>query len=212
MNSQRENRWVGSSLIIAATLTIFIMLHHPTGYNAGILNEVVHGSMIGVIWLATFGVCYFGLILGIHRPLVLAASLCYLFSSLLNILAASINGFVVPEMVRKFGTEQSETILALCWALNQTLARISVVGVSVSMVLFGMHFVGPFSNLLSRIVAGIGVLAGMLGCGIMIMHNGQLDVHTALVIYSLQAVWLILVGVLTMTYVSPDKNKEPPLR
>jgi hypothetical protein len=189
-----NQRTVANILMFSGVLAIFIMMHHPTHFDQSTLNAWVHGGMIGTILLSTFGVTYYSLQCNIQRPLVLAGCLLYIFGSIFNILAATINGFVMPELIAKFGTESTAELRSLGWFTNQNLARLAVVLHGVVMLLFSLDLVITRPSKSAAALAVLGLLCGIFSTGILIVHRGHLDVHTAIYIYGIESIWLVLCG------------------
>lgn len=194
MARSSEYQVVGGSLFVSGIAVITLMLYHPT--NFGMLNAWVHGGMIGVIALSTLAITYLATGPSSGRVIRHSAAMLFLWGGILNVLAAAINGFVTPEVFEPLGDEVSPELRTFAWALNQTMARIAVIFHGVAMMLFGCQAILTPSRWLEVPTRVFGVVAGVLSIGILVMHQGKLDVHTALVIYGLEALWLMLVGAL----------------
>lgn len=207
MIHSNEQRIAGLSLILAGGLIVFIMMHHPTHFGAAALNAWVHGGMIGVILLATIGVSYWGVSSPQSRLLRLSATLLYFVGSFLNILAGAINGFIVPEVIEQFGDGLSRDLQGFAWAFNQTMARIAVVVHGVAMLLFSLQSSNSGSPKIEAAFRGIGGLAGILTIGILIVHRGSMAVHTALAVYSLDAIWIVTMGVFLVSAKELARNE-----
>jgi hypothetical protein len=150
--------------------------------------------------------------LGPSRASVLAASLLFVVGGVLNVLAASINGFAMQETHARFGESLSPDLRAFAWALNQTLAAVAVVAHAGAMILFGLRpFVGA-ARRLEGAVRGLGLLAGCLALGILIVHRGSLVVHTAMMIYGLEALWIMSVGVFMLFAQDAGHDQDPAAR
>jgi hypothetical protein len=200
MNADYERRCVGVLLTLSGLMTVFIMFHHPTHLDSGSLNAWVHGGMIGVILASTFGVTYLGAFFSPRRPVLLAACLLFALGSVLNILAATINGFVVPELLSRFGAELSTDLRAAAWSMNQNLARIAVVTHSAAMVLIGTQLLSGRTRRIEILMAVVGVVAGVLSLGVLVVHRGQMDVLTAFIVYAFEAVWIAMTGWLLLSW------------
>ncbi len=101
IEGQQAGRAGGMALIIAAIGTVAMMAHHPSGPHSGLLGGIVHGAMIALLLLMTWGFLQFALVRGIRRPLVNGGLLAYGVSLFGHIGAATIKGFVVPALAAR---------------------------------------------------------------------------------------------------------------
>jgi hypothetical protein len=163
--------------------------------------------MIGVILLTTIGVSFWSVISAQGPLLRVSGTLLFFVGSLLNILAAALNGFIVPEIFERFGDEVSRDLHGFAWSFNQTMARIAVVVHAAAMFIFSLQSSKSHAPKTEAAFRGIGLVAGVLSVGILIVHRGSMDVHTALAIYSLEAIWIFTLGLL-MTFAGPRFRGE----
>lgn len=195
MNSrQTNNRGVGVLLLLSSLAAIFLMLHHPTHFHGGNLNAIVHGGMITVILLSNFGVIHLAVLQGIPRPLVLAALQLYVIGSILNILAALINGFVLPQWIANANGPHLDDIQSLGWLLNQNCGRLAIYLHGAGICLFGLHFLRIAQSRWEKVFSGLSLLIGIAGPLVLLTHDNRLTVHTALIVYGLESFWLFLLS------------------
>lgn len=204
-----EQRIAGISLIFVGGLIVFIMMHHPSHFDAPVLNAWVHGSMIGVILLATIGVTYWGICSPQSQLLRISGTLLFVLGSFLNVFAAAINGFIVPEMLERFGEDFSRDLHGFAWAFNQTMARIAVVVHAIAMLVFSLQSSRSQSPKIEGTFRAVGGIAGIVTVGILIVHRGSMDVHTALAIYSLEAIWIVTLGVFLVSAKVNCRSDQP---
>ena len=186
--TESGDRIAGGALIGAAALSMLTMAHHPDSIAAGALIGIVHGVMILVVGIMTFGFAHFAGRQGLGRPALLAGLVAYAIGALANIGAGTLNGFVAPAIA----THQpalSHDLFDLVWAMNQALARLGVVAVGVayalwSLTLWRRHKV---TALLGLVVGGVPAL--LLIGGVIDMH-----LHPAIFVYAAQALWAVLIG------------------
>jgi|GEM_PF-1617320 len=193
-SSTNSSQIVGWLVVIAAVVSVFAMMNHPTGHGHGALNVIVHGSMLTVLFVWMLGYASMSLHLGMQKPLVLGGLIAYFLGSLAHMMAATTNGFVAPAMVAHGGNLVGHDILILCWEFNQKLAMLGVYGTGMAFVLFSIHLllsVGWSKHLLGA----LGLLAGIAPVGILIANGSAMNVHTALIVYSFHAMWTILIGI-----------------
>ncbi|MCA9192940.1 MAG: hypothetical protein KDB03_14285 [Planctomycetales bacterium] len=194
----------GRSLIVASILTVAIMFHHPTSFNNAFMSWLVHGSLMLIALISTTAVVSATVQFGIDRPLVLLPIISYLGGFAANVIAGTVNGFVAPEMFHKLDTQELDSILSLCWSINQNSAKVGIVGTSLGMLIISSLFSKSKRSWGSWVTTGISYVCCVSAVGAMFFHHEEIDVHAALVIYTLQAAWHLLVGIQLICVVDCD--------
>lgn len=195
---------MGVVLAISGCAVTFLMLHHPSHFNNGPLTAIVHGGMIVAILLAQIGVLYFAIQLGIHQPTVLAFAILYSAGSIFNVAAGLVNGFIVPEWLTHIGTqshvesETSELIRDFAWAINQNCARFGILAQAAAMILTVLPLLRSVRNRTTFALVIVSLVAGVVCPAVLWIHQGRLNVHTAMLIYTFEAAWLLMVGIWLM--------------
>lgn len=189
--SSDGDRTVGVILLIAAVLTVVTMAHHPSGHG-GALGLVVHGTMIVLLSSTFFGFCYYSMRRGLGRLLILAALVAYALNYFAHIIAATVNGFIVPALA-EHGQDIPHALFLFAWESNQAFARLGTVATAVAFGLWGLDLMRRESGF-SRLVGAFGLVAGALPL-VLLFKDSTMDVRTALVIYSLHAGFVALVAV-----------------
>lgn len=195
MKPQLEKRaepLAGIALAAAAALSVLAMAHHPTGTAlAATLGRLVHGVLMALVLVMLAGFFRFAAMRGLDRFAVALAFALYAAATFANLLAAAINGFVVPALLERGAYE---TNAALLWTLNQTFAKAAVFAISAAFGLWGADLLwrGPRA---ARLLGGLGVVAGLAPAAL--LAAGILDMHVAgaFVIYAAQALFALLAGV-----------------
>lgn len=190
LDSDSPDRPIGFVLLIAAVLTVATMAHHPSGHG-GTLGLVVHGTMIVLLSTMFFGLCYYSMRRGLGRPLILAALVAYLLNYFAHIIAATINGFIVPALAER-GQDIPHALFVLAWESNQAFARLGTVATGVAFALWGIDLLRQ-ESLGARPIGGLGVAAGVLPI-VLLSIDATMDVRAALIIYSLHAGFVALLG------------------
>lgn len=195
---------MGVVLAISGCAVTFLMLHHPSHFDNGPLTAIVHRGMIVAILLAQIGVLYFAIQLGILQPMVLALAILYSAGSISNVAAGLINGFIVPEWLTHIGTESrvdsetSELIRDFAWAINQNCARFGILAQAAAMLLTVLPLLRFVRNRTTVALVVVSLVAGLFCPAVLWMHQGRLNVHTAMLIYTFEAAWLLMVGIWLM--------------
>jgi hypothetical protein len=188
--SRIGDRIGGGALIAAALGTVFTMAHHPTGMHGGGLGGIVHGAMILLLGLLTFGFVRFGQRQGFEQPLILAGGIAYLASFLAHIGAATINGFVVPALA---GGEPpvSHDLFRFAWHSNQALAKLGVVATGLAYLCWGAELA---RNRRTRWLGTAGIVTGIVPAILLAAGVIRMDVAGAFVAYAAHALWALLLG------------------
>lgn len=196
--SQQQSKQVvepvaGWALALSAALSVLVMAHHPTGTaHAAMLGRLVHGAMMVLVVVMLAGFARFTIARGLDRFAAALALAFYLAAAIGNLLAATINGFVVPALLERGAYEENA---ALLWTLNQTFAKAAVYAISAAFALWGADMLarGP------RLIGAAGIVAGALPAAL--LAAGVLDMHVAgaLVIYAGQALFTMLAGIYLVT-------------
>ncbi len=188
--SARCDRAVGLVLLATAVLTVVAMAHHPSGHG-GMLGIVVHGAMLVLLSILFFGFCYYSLRRGLLHPLVLAALVAYLLNYFAHVIAATINGFVVPALAER-GEAIPHALFIFSWESNQAFARLGTAATAVAFVLWGLDLLRR-ENGFSRLVGAFGIAAGLIPL-VLLLDDATMDVPTALMIYSMHSGFVALLA------------------
>jgi len=184
-----DDQYAGVGLAAASVLSIVAMAHHPSGPGPSGLNQLVHGAMIAVVLVSVAGFIRLAMRIGLHRFFVLMGLVAYCTGAGANMLAATINGFVVPSV---FAHSVSDDILRLCWEFNQALAYGAAYAVSAAFALWGLELARVSG--LQRIFGLAGVVVGLVTAALLAVSIVRMNVAGALVVYVLQAAFGVLAG------------------
>ena len=183
-------RTAGFILCAAALATVVAMALHPSSAHAVGLGAVVHASMILLLALMGWGFLQFARARGVWSGWVSAGLVAYAVGVFGHIVAGTINGFVVPAMAGP-AAPVSHDIFRFAWHANQAFAKLGMIAGSAAYLLWSIDLLrkGP-GRLLGSAGAVIGISVPLL------LFSGvvRLDVHGALLLYGLQALWAAMVG------------------
>jgi hypothetical protein len=213
-----SDRWGAGALILGSILYIALMAVHPSHVGPAIighlsLSALVHGTALFINPMLAFGFVTLTLRLGLNRPLPLLGLVFYLFAAIIVMLAGTMSGLIVPEIVsagreppRMFAmaTDDPETRRMLLQTLasytvwlNRAFAQVHVALFSVAMILWCVAWPArAWSDWVVRIVGlvlGLAVLAWQL--------SGQLTMeaqHGALVVTLAHSLWTLLAASLLL--------------
>jgi len=189
--SMPQERRAAVALLIGVALPLLIMGMHPTGGDITrggarlvLINHWVHG-----VALAAQPVVFLGL-LGLWRSLrsdvAAAALVLYGFGIVAILSAATLSGFVAPDIAA------DRVLLGYTYQLNQGFAKVSVAAIGASLMLWGVALWA--SRGFVRLPAAAGVIIGaVLALGVL---TGWLHLSASgiVIVTLLQGVWIVLVA------------------
>ncbi len=203
MAASTEDGWnrhasrAGALLAITALLVVFTMGHHPHGHGGGqeglSLANIVHAAMIVFLSIEVWALAVFSLAGG-HSALRLAGLVAYAISVIGHVLAATINGFIVPSLAGAVDTTASHDLFILLWNANQAFATLGVHASGLAFILWGISLVKSQAGH-ARIAGLAGIAAGLVPSGLLMSGMISLDVGGAFIVYSAHSAWLVLLGV-----------------
>lgn len=185
-----SERDAGRVLVVASLASVLMMAHHPSSAHDLAMGQFVHGAMIAIIGLMALGLVQFARGLGLDRLTVLAGLIAYAIGTAAGIGAATINGFVVTNLVAKGVTDHD--IFALAWEANQALARLGVVAWGAAFLLWSVDLVQRGG--IGRWLGVLGIVAGALPIALLLTATLSMNLHGAILIYGGQAAWMALAG------------------
>lgn len=198
-------RPAGLLVAAASLLSLVFMVMHPTSHAPGptaLLNAVVHGTLIALSGALACGFTCLASRLGMRLILVRAGLVAYVMGTGAFIAAALINGFIVPQLLTRYGVtlhEVPETlgyILRLCREVNQTCSRMGVLADSAAILLWSMVLVRRPDPARS-----VGLLGGLAGAGPLLgvlLGQMAMNVHGMLAFVLCQTLWSLAVAALLM--------------
>ena len=205
MNSEKAGAW---ALILGALSFVALMAAHPSHVEgppivgALTLSAIVHGTAFATQPILLFG--FWQLTQWIGDRALARLGLCfYALAAVLTILAASMSGLIIPQIIAVAhhaqgtlmpGPVDPNSLQPLAnysvW-LNRSSAAVHVVYFAVAMLLWSIAW--SRSGIWSWIVRGIGALAGI---GVIVWAvSGTMTLeaqHGALLVTLVQMVWTLL--------------------
>lgn len=192
MPDQANGRVGGAVLIAVAILAVFAIVYHPVdGQGDNQVNRAIHALMMILVLLLSFGFARFALRRGIVRPAVLAGAIGYAVSVCAEIGAATINGFIVPDLAA--GGIADPDIYSLAREANQTLAALGVYAGGSALVFWGLDLAwhGSWRD---RATSLPGLSLGLISVLLLATGVVQMDVAGALLLYTMGAAWAVLIA------------------
>lgn len=195
---QKTAPLAGILLVVTAGLVVFTMGHHPSGHGDGghglSLGNVVHAAMILFLAVELWALSVFALKDG-PDGLRLAGLIAYGVSVIGHVLAATINGFIVPALAGAVDTTASHDLFVLLWHANQSFATLGVHATGLAFMVWGLALLRSGTSL-SRLAGLGGLAAGLIPSALLLSGVIALNVSGAFIVYAAHSAWLILLGVL----------------
>jgi hypothetical protein len=215
MNMDRAG---AAALIVGSIAYIGLMAVHPSHVGPPVLGHLslsalVHGTALFITPVLAFGYAMLTARLGLNRPLPVLGFSFYLFGAVLVMLAGTMSGLVIPEIIEAGHVrEQShsgapldpetlrERLQSLAnytiW-LNRSFATLHYALFSIAMILWSLAWT-------SRSVAGwivrvLGIALGLAVLGWQLSGASNLEAqHGALVVTLAHALWSMMAASLLL--------------
>jgi len=203
-----DDRKSGIALIAGSLGGILTMVIHPTGAGAmsaeqtshlAIVSAAAHSLAIASVIVVFLGACGLARTIAAPDRLAFAGLVTYGFACVSVLIAATVSGFIVPDILRHMvrdapaNTPLWKIVVDAIFQINQAFARIYSVAASLAVILWSISALR--NGGLGRGVAIYGcIIAPIIILGIAIGHL-RLDVHGMAVVALGQAIWFILAGI-----------------
>lgn len=209
-----SGQFAGLIIVLASLLSVVALAHHPTAqardpaaFVAAIarkaaMDRLVHGSMILFIGALVYGFSYLTVRLEGTTPWALAAFIAYAVGAIGMVGAASVDGFVVPDLVARYQDQPAEQLqtmrhlLGLCLVIIRAWARLGVITMSLAYVLWSVALLARPGGV--RVVGAIGCIAGASLVIAALSGILPMTMHGMLVLGVAQTVWSVAIGILLM--------------
>jgi len=209
--AQFNGRPAGIAIVLAASVMIAFMAHHPVPSpgdvehfvrelaHHGPSSAIVHGVLIGTMALLLLGFTGLADLIGSNRLSVRAGLIAYSIGFAAMTAAAMSDGFIMPALAAQYVDTPAgdlDSFLATMQMLFLALAaaaRLGVVGLSLAVVLWSLTLVWRPGAL-----SAIGALGLVLGIvPIVLLFTGRLPVHfhAMLAFVVSQVIWYFAIGI-----------------
>jgi hypothetical protein len=221
----RLNALYGSALIASSVMLVGMAVTHPAAVpllasrqafeRFTLVNHLAHGLAIAGVWGSMVGLAGFSRMLGATRPSVTAAFVAFAISAAAILVAAAVDGFVVPQLAsRWFDADQ---------ATRATLQQLMIFSVSVASALTRVYMtLGSAAILLWSVAAWrtrpagglpwLGVLVSIAAVAAAIGGKPIVSVHELLALVVGWTLWMAWAGI--EMFGTPDSaaagSAQPP--
>jgi hypothetical protein len=217
-DGQYPLRGTGIMLMIATLVGVLVLSHHPGlayrelvlgGEAAARLSSAaaqVHGILMVLLLIWYYCLVEFAVQRGLRRPSVRIGLIAYSVGLIAMLGAATIDGFVVARIPVSIAAMASagvlgepsvvRQVLVLAFALNQALANIGSVGMSLGIAAWSILLLRGAT--FEKAVAVVGLLIGAITSPVLLTGMLSLNRHGILVVIAAQALWNLGIGVLLL--------------
>jgi hypothetical protein len=198
IGNPKTGRIAGGVLLLTAILTIVAMAHHPSEHESGgaqvgiTLGGFIHAAMIILLAANLWGLIIFS-VRQKSGGWMLAGILAYGISFIGHLIAAMINGFIVPAVAAGVDHAASGDLFVLLWQSNQAAAKLGIYAACIAFVIWSA-FLLRRKELADLVVGVYGLLVSVSAAAALFSGAITLNVNGALIAFSLQATWTGLVG------------------
>ena len=213
-----DTRIPGIAIIASALLGAFAMAHHPSAGGAdfmafarnvermAFLNQAVHGVLLALVAVITWGLVVFALRRGVGRSLVTLGLVAWAIGVTAMTAAGIFNGFVVVDVARRAlaAPQNSETMFAAFQTVSSAVRVVEVlgaVGMSAAMFFWSADLFFSSADLVrasngARPLGGLGLAAGAVLVTALLTGVARLDVTGMMLVSAVWCAWLVGVGTL----------------
>lgn len=208
MTDNRRAAWalvlgsVGGMVTMAIHPVSMAQLTPPQIQHLATISGIAHGLALASVLLLFLGTC--GLTRALTGPdrLAFSALVTYGFAAVAIMIAASVSGWIVPDVMRLMARDVATNsgsqadwriAIAAIFQINQAMARIYSVGAAVAISLWSARCLR--SGQLSRGMATYGCVTAPLIAVLIFIGHLRLDVHGMAVVMLSEVVWFVGMGI-----------------
>jgi hypothetical protein len=206
-----DTRIPGIALTTSALLAVFAMAHHPTAggedfmafarnvERTAVLNQAVHGVLIALVAVITWGLVVFALRRGVGSPLVTLGLVAWAIGVAGMTIAPIFNGFVIVDVARRAlaEPETSELLRAAFLTISAAVGVVAVIGalgMSAAMVFWSADLARSAGAV--RWVGGLGLAAGAILVLALLTGIVRLNLGGMTLVLAVWSAWFVAVGAL----------------
>lgn len=201
MQHDNEDRLSGALILAAILAALVLMLHHPTSFKGpddGLLladwsNTVVHGAMMGCLFLLRFAFGSWARRLGLEHASARAGALAFDSGMTAFIAAALVSGFVAGGLLAQANDPNTVRVsLKTLSVLNRALANLGMVLTVAAMALWAKRMLRM--GVLTRIAGALGLAIAAVAVSWLVVGKGALGLYPATIATVLFGAWSILIA------------------
>jgi hypothetical protein len=202
-----ESRY-GAMLIAGSAVLLVMGMVHPSTIPLGdrdalarmsLVDAMAHSLAIIGTWLVLVGQVGFCRMLGLQRTLVMAALVAAALPAAGVIVAAALDGFVIPKIADQWMGADAGTradlrqLIRFCVLIASSLTRIYALLVAAAILLWSWIV---YRDHLSLGLPWVGAVIGLAGIATLYGGPAYVNVHELLALVVGQSVWMVWAGLL----------------
>jgi hypothetical protein len=198
----------GATLIAGSIVMLVMGMIHPSAIPFGdrealarmsLVDAAAHSLAIIGVWLLVVGQVGFSRMLGLHSALVVAALAASALPAAGVVVAAALDGFVIPKMAEQLMSADNTTgatlqqLIRFCVLIASSLTRIYMLLAAVAILIWSWVV---RRDHLSFGLPCVGVVVALAGIATLFGGPAYINVHELLALVAGQSVWMVWAGVL----------------
>ena len=204
----RQEAQYGAILISGSAVLLVMGVVHPSAIPFGdreelarmtLIDEMAHSLAVLGAWLLLVGQVGFSRMLGLQRTVVLAALVASVLPAAGIVVAAALDGFVIPKIAEQWMGADDTTragpkqLIRFCVLIASSLTRIYMLLVSAAILLWSWVV---YRDRLSIGLPWVGAAVGLTGIATLFRGPAFVSAHELLALVAAQSVWMVWAGVL----------------
>jgi hypothetical protein len=204
----RQEKAYGAILLTGSGVLLVMGVMHPSALPWGddtalarmaVIDAFAHSLAILGTWLVLLGLVGLSRSLGLQRATVMAALLAFALASVAVVVAAALDGFVVPKLAQQWtGADIAagadlKRLIRFCVLTASSLTRIYLLLGAVAVSLWSWVI---YRDRLNDGLPWVGAVVCVAGIATLIGGSAYISAHEVLALVAAQAVWMLLAGLL----------------
>lgn len=204
---RHENAY-GAILLSGSVVLLVMGAMHPIAIPWGddvalsrlaAIDAFAHSLAVLGTWLVMLGLIGLSRMLGLQRVTVMAALAAFALASVAVVVAAALDGFVIPKLAQEWtnadnaGGRDLQELVRFCVLAASSLTRIYLLLGAVAVSLWSWVI---YRNRLSAGLPWVGAVVCLAGMAMLIGGSAYISAHEVLILVAGQAVWMLLAALL----------------
>ena len=200
----RHETAYGAILLSGSAVLLVMGVMHPGAIPLGddselarmaVIDALAHSLAILGTWLALVGLAGLSRMLGLQRVTVMAALLAFALASVGVVVAAALDGFVVPKIAEQWTEADNialgdiKQLIRLCVLIASSLTRIYLLLGAVAISLWSWVI---YRDRHSQALSWAGAVVCVVGISMLIGGPSYVSAHEVLALVAGQTVWMAL--------------------
>ncbi len=202
----RHEKAYGAILLSGSAVLLVMGLMHPSAIPWGddtalarlaVIDAFAHSLAILGTWLVLLGLVGLSRMLGMERVTVIAALAAFALASVAVVVAAALDGFVVPKLAQQWTAAGNaaggdiKLIIRFCVLTASSLTRIYLLLGAVAVSLWSWVI---YRDRLSDGLPWVGAVVCIAGVAMLMGGSAYTSAHEVLALVAGQTVWMLLVA------------------